>query len=66
MTPVFSLYGKIRVRESPHSNINLIITITMALFIVSKNVFTVSNTADIAIMKINNKKRQEKKLNLFN
>ena len=66
MTPVFSLYGKIRVRESPHSNINLIITITMALFIVSENVFTMSNTADIAIMKINNKKRQEKKLNLFN
>ena len=60
MTPVFSLCGKMRVRENPHSNINLIITI------LNKNLFTVSNTANIEIMKINNKKRQDKELNLFN
>ena len=66
MTPVFSLYGKMRVRENPHSNINLIITTTMSLFILDKNLFTVSNTANIEIMKTNNKKRQDKELNLFN
>lgn len=66
MTLVFSLYGKMRVRENPHSNINLIITTTMSLFILDKNLFTVSNTANIEIMKTNNKKRQDKELNLFN
>ena len=66
MTPVFSLCGKMRVRENPHSNINLIITTIMSLFILDKNLFTVSNTANIEIMKINNKKRQDKELNLFN
>ena len=64
MTPVFSLYGKMRVRENPHSN--LIITITMSLFFLDKNLFTVSNTSKIEIMKTNNKKRQDKELNLFN
>ena len=66
MTPVFSLCRKMRVRENPHSHINLIITTIMSLFILDENLFTASNTANIEIMKINNKKRQDKGLNLFN